>query len=50
MDELPGNPYYFEGSDEYWALEAKFKKKFDAKLEKFINSDNLNLIKDNYLF
>ena len=29
MDELPGNPYYFEGSDEYWALEAKFKKKFD---------------------
>lgn len=37
---------------EHWIknYNLKFKKKFDAKLEKFINSDNLNLIKDNYLF
>ena len=27
MDELPGNPYYFEGSDEHWAQLERLQKK-----------------------
>ena len=34
MDELPGNPYYFEGSDEYWELRNKVSKAYYDGLKK----------------
>jgi hypothetical protein len=39
MDELPGNPYYFDGSDEYWELRDKISKAY---------YDGLKLGKDIY--
>ena len=34
MDELPGNPYHFKGSDEYWKHFEKQQKSFSDGLKK----------------